>query len=112
MIRHFIFEPCGQPSLAVVQGTRSPPAVDLLPAAMGQPASQRLLITAISLPALVAPRWLATAFTTVDLSPITIGADEEKRPASAAKALAEKRFRGRRHRCREGLDSQDHLLAR
>lgn len=112
MIRHFIFQGCGQHLLAVVQGTRSPLAIDLLPPAMGQPASPRLLMAVVGLPALLTPRRLAASFATVDLPAITVGADIEKRPASSAKALAEERFRGSRHRCREGLDSRGHLLAR
>jgi hypothetical protein len=62
-------------------------------------------MAAIGLAALRAPRRLAASFATVDLPAITIGTDEEKCPASAAKTLAEERFRGSRHRRREGLDS-------
>lgn len=112
MIRHFIFAVHRQRWLAVMARTGAPPAVGVLPPAMGQPARQGLLMTAISLAALLTPRGLAASVTTVNLPAITVGADEVQRSASAAKALAEERFRGSRHRCREGLDSRRPLLAR
>jgi hypothetical protein len=70
------------------------------------------LMAAISLTELLAACWLAASLAAIDLSPITIGTDEEEPTAGAAKTLAEERFRGSRHRSREGLDSFAHLLAR
>src|ERR1700730_4290586 len=81
---------------------------------MGQAATQRLPMTAVSGAALLVARWLPASLTAVDLPAITIGADEEERPAcgSAAKTLAENGFRRPSHRRRGGLDSHGQLLAR
>jgi len=81
---------------------------------MGQAAAQRLPMAAVSSAALLVARWLAASLTAVDLPAITVGADEEERPASrsAAKTLAEDGFRRRGHRRRDGLDSRGQLLAR
>jgi len=81
---------------------------------MGQAATQRLSMAAVSRAPLLVARWLAASLTTVDLTAITIGADEEHHPASrgAAKALPDKRFRRRRHQRRGALDSHGQLLAR
>ncbi len=81
---------------------------------MGQAATQRLPMAAVSGAALLVARWLAATLTTVDLAAITVGADEEQHPASrsAAKTLAENGFRWPGHRRRDGLDSRGQLLAR
>ena len=81
---------------------------------MGQAATPRLLMAAVSGAPLLVARWLAASLTTVNLTAITVGADEEQHPAGrgAAKALPDKRFRRRSHRRRGGLDSRGQLLAR
>ena len=81
---------------------------------MGQAATPRLLMAALSGAALLVARRLAASLTTIDLPAITVGTDEEEHPAtrSAAKTLAEKQFRRRSHRRRGGLDSRGQLLAR
>jgi hypothetical protein len=107
MIRHFIFPP-----LAV--GARVPQAVRMLAATMGQTATPRLLMTAVSGAPLLFACWLPASLTTVALTAITVGADEEKHSTSwrATKTLAEKGFRAGRHYRRDGLDSRGQLLAR
>lgn len=109
MIRHFICQRLAQHSLAGKAGATQ--AVGMLPAAMSEPAPQRFLMTAVSLAALIAPRRLATALTTVNLPAITVRANIEQYPASTAKALAENGFRAGWHRRRGGLDSRGQLLA-
>jgi len=81
---------------------------------MSDTAPESLLMAAISFSALLPPHWLATCLAAVNLAAVTVGADEEEHPAlwGAAKALAEKRFRRRRHQRRAGLDSRGQLLAR
>lgn len=112
MIRHFIFAVRSERSLTLMACAGATQAVSVLPAAMGQPSPRRLLMAPIGLAELGAPRRLAASLATVDLAAIAVGTDEEECPAGAAKTLAKERFRGSRHRCREGLDSRDPLLAR
>jgi hypothetical protein len=112
MIRHFICVLRRQRGLTVRARVGAPQAVSVLPAAMGQPSLRCLLMAPIGLPELGAPRRLSASFATVDLAAIAVGTDKEEGPAGAAKTLAKERFRGSRHRCREGLDSRDRLLAR
>jgi hypothetical protein len=112
MIRHFICALRSERSLALMTRAGAPQAVSVLPAAMGQASLRCLLMAPIGLAELGAPRRLPASFATVDLAAIAVGTDEKEGPAGAAKTLAKERFRGSRHRCREGLDSRDRLLAR
>lgn len=112
MIRHFIFALRSEPWLTLMTRAGATQAVGVLPLAMGQPGLRRLLMAPIGLAELDAPRRLAASLATVDLAAIAVGTDKEACPAGAAKTLAEERFRGSRHRCREGLDSRHPLLAR
>lgn len=112
MIRHFICVLRRERGLTVRARVGAPQAVSVLPAAMSQPRPRCLLMAPISLAELGAPRRLPASFATVDLAAIAVGTDEEESPAGAAKTLPKERFRGSRHRCREGLDSRDPLLAR
>lgn len=112
MIRHFIFTLRSERALTVKVRTGAPQAVSVLPAAMGQASLRCLLMASIGLAELGAPRRLPASLATVDLTAIAVGTDKEEGPAGAAKTLAKERFRGSRHRCREGLDSRDRLLAR